>query len=65
MAEGEEGRVLMRKVYEAEGWETNRWRKLRVTGKTWFYCRCDRESVSPGAVCSLCGRVEKRKLVKY
>ncbi len=64
----------MKKDHEDEGWEDNRYKKLRITKKCHFYCRCDREMVGKGEKCSyrtsrkaphrkIGG--EKRKLKKY
>lgn len=58
--------LKMRKGHDNEGWETNRYKKLRITQKAWFYCICDREVISVGAKCPLCKRLGgKRKLKKY
>ena len=58
---------------EEEGWETNRYKKLRITKKSKFYCQCDREIVGQGEKCSNTnhkhhragGSVGKRKLKHY
>jgi len=56
-----------------EGWETNRYKKLAITRKCRFWCRCDRELVTKGEKCTCIrhrnrkNRIggEKRKLKKY
>ena len=58
----------MRKDIDNEGWETNRYKKLRITKKNHFYCICDMEMVAPGQKCSKPGHKIgglKRKLRKY
>lgn len=41
----------MNKHIEDQGWETNRYKKLRITCKAKFYCGCDREMVGKGEKC--------------
>ena len=65
----------MKKQTEDEGWETNRYKKLRITKKSKFWCGyCDRELVGKGEKCCFCKSHkkphraiggEKRKLKHY
>ena len=64
----------MKKDIENEGWETNRYKKLRITRKNKFWCGCcDMELVAPGEKCTIIRHRhrktaiggEKRKLKKY
>ena len=63
----------MKKQIEDEGWETNRYKKLRITKKSKFWCSCDRELVGKGEKCTLKRHRhrdkavggEKRKLKHY
>lgn len=63
----------MKKQIDDEGWETNRYKKLRITRKSCFYCNCDREMLGVGEKCT-CKKHRnrqtrigggKRKLKKY
>lgn len=58
----------MKKQIEDEGWETNRYKKLRITRKSAFYCDCDMEMMGKGEKCSKTKRkkcYDKRKLKHY
>jgi hypothetical protein len=60
----------MNKNIDLEGWETNRYKKLRVNTRKSFWCSCDKEKICKGEKCSLkINRVVigggKRKLKHY
>ncbi len=55
----------MNKNISHEGWEDNRYKKLR-SNKSKFYCSCDMEMQGKGQKCSKSGKMtDKRKLKKY
>ena len=55
------------KTHDNEGWENNRYKSLRITRKSKFYCSCDMEGVGKGEKCSHTNNVGggKKKLKKY
>lgn len=58
----------MKKSHNQEGWETNRYKKYRITRKSKFWCGvCDCELVGKGEKCEHSGNIggQKKKLRKY
>ena len=60
------GVLFMNKHTNNEGWENNRYKNLRITRKSVYWCTCDRNLISKGEICSVCKRrPEQKRFKKY